>query len=83
MSIRREQLFSAKKTSPGSSVIPATVQFVHNKKKGMLEPLSPQGKLLCALRKVLADMSGRDGRWCILGNKVHITEEPSTHESED
>jgi hypothetical protein len=80
MPTRREQLFSAKKTSAASNVIPATVRFKIDKKKGRLDPLPPEQKMLCALRKVLSSMSGREERWCIMGNKVEITSPPSTTE---
>lgn len=80
MSTRREQLFSAKKPTPVSAMIPATVRFRHNKKKGMIEPLAPQEKMLCALRKVFAHMSDKDTRWCIVGNKVQVLSAPTTTE---
>lgn len=80
MSTRKEQLFNAKKKPSGSSVIPATVRFKHNKKKGSIDPLSPQEKMLCALRKVLGDMSSGGGRWFIMGNKVKLTQVPTTTE---
>jgi hypothetical protein len=80
MSTRREQLFSAKKPPPGSAMIPATVRFRHNKKKGLIEPLGAQEKMLCALRKVFADMSNKDERWCIVGNQVQILGAPTTTE---
>lgn len=84
MPTRREQLFNAKKTSTVSNVIPATVRFQIDKKKGRLKPLPAEQKMLCALRKVLASMSGRDDdreeRWCIMGNKVELTSPPSTTE---
>lgn len=62
-------------------MIPATVKFRHNKKKGLVEPLKPHEKMLCALRKVLAKMSdaNEDGcRFFIAGNKVQVVKSPTT-----
>ena len=75
---RREQLFKTQQPPPASNIIPATVQFRHNKKKGMIEPLSSQEKMLCALRKCLAVMSDKSGnvRYYIAGNKVQVIQEP-------
>lgn len=81
MPTRREQLFNAKKDAPGHSVIPATVKFIIDKKKKRLKVLPPESKMLCALRKVLADMSEKDQGGCryyIAGNKVQITSAPTT-----
>jgi hypothetical protein len=80
MPTRKDQLFSAKKRASDSSVIPATVSFRHNRKKGFIEPLRPHEKMLCALRKVLAQMSDADENGCryyIANNKVQILKAPS------
>lgn len=82
MPTRREQLFNAKnKTSSTVTVIPATVQFNHDKKLGEIKPLQAHEKMLCALRKCLAKMSDGDGgqrRYYIANNKVQILDAPSS-----
>jgi hypothetical protein len=81
MPTRKETLFNAKKRSVESNVIPATISFRHNKKKGFIEPLTAQEKMLCALRKVLADLSDANDdkcRYFIANNKVQILKAPST-----
>ncbi len=81
MQTRKEQLFNATKGQRAINVVPATIKFVHNKKKGIIEPLSSQEKMLCALRKCLAEMSNKspDGcRYYIAGNKVEVTQTPLT-----
>lgn len=79
MPTRKEQLFNSKKGSVESSMISATVKFRHNKKKGLIEPLRPQEKMLCALRKVLTAMSdGGNCRYFIANNKVQLLKAPST-----
>lgn len=81
MSTRKEMLFSAKKQSAESSIIPATVSFRHNKGKALVEPLKPHEKMICALRKVLADMSSENEDGCnyyIANNKVQVVRKPTT-----
>lgn len=73
-------MFNTQSKPPPSTVIPATVKFVHNKKKGMIEPLKPQEKMLCALRKCLAVMSDKSPdktRYYIAGNKIQLLQEPT------
>jgi len=74
-------LFNAKKKAPDSTVIPSTIRFKLNKKKGLLDPLQPHEKMLCALRKALADMSDGDQRGCryfIANGKVQMLKMPTT-----
>jgi hypothetical protein len=80
MSTRREQLFNAKKKPSTGNVIPATVRFRHDKRAGVIKPLSSNEKMLCALRKALAAMSSSESglRYYIAGNKVQLTQAPST-----
>lgn len=81
MPTRKETLFNAKKRSTDGLIIPSTVKFTLNKKKGMLEPMSAQDKMKCALRKVLADMSDASGdncRYFIANNKIHLSVAPKT-----
>lgn len=78
---RKEVLFNARKRSTDSSVIPATVTYRHNRRKGLVEALKPNEKMLCALRKVLTMMSDDDENGCryyIANNKVQILKAPST-----
>lgn len=84
MSTRKEQLFNSKKGSMESNVISATVSFNHNKKKGLIEPLKPHEKMLCALRKVLTDISDTgNSRYFIANNKVQLLKAPSTTQGKE
>lgn len=77
---RKEQLFQAKQQTSTPNVIPATVKFRHNKVQGTIEELSAQEKMLCALRKCLAEMSQKntDGcRYYIANNKVQLLSGPT------
>ena len=71
MATRKDMLYKAgNESKKNNGVIPATVSFRHNKKKGLIDPLSAQEKMLCALRKVLTSMSDRgEGRYYIANNK--------------
>lgn len=76
----RREIFSSQKPPPPTNIIPATVRFKHNRKKGLIEPLSAQEKMLCALRKCLAEMSDKSStkvRYYIAGNKVQLLQEPT------
>jgi hypothetical protein len=79
-------MFTSQRPTPATNVIPATVKFKHNKKKGMLEPLSAQEKMLCALRKCLAEMSDKDTNGCryyIAGNRVQVVTAPVESPAKD
>lgn len=79
MTTRKEMLYKAGGSKTPNGVIPATVSFRHNRRKGLIEPLSAKEKMLCALRKVLTAMSDRgDGRYYIANNKVELTKAPTT-----
>lgn len=81
MPTRRELLYKAGSQKPPPNTISATVRFRHNKKKGIVEPLSASEKMLCALRKALTVMSDKDTtgrRFFIADNKVEIVQAPST-----
>ena len=78
---RREQLFNTKR--PGeidSSRIPTHVNFMFHKnapqrQRGELRQLTPEEKMLCALRKVLAQMSADSGgeqRYFVAGDQCRI-----------
>ena len=72
-------LFEARKGSPDKTVVPATVDFKFDKKKGQLKPMSAEQKMFCALRKVLAKMSDQDPNRCrfyIDNNQVQILKAP-------
>jgi len=64
MTTRKQQLFEAKKKTTGPDMIPSTVSFKLDKKKGALKPMSAEEKMVCALRKVLTDMSDGDTNRC-------------------
>jgi len=76
----RKELFAAKKKSPGSTVIPATVTFRHDKRQGRLHPLSMREKMIVAVKKILATMSDDDENGCrfyVDNNKIQVLREPS------
>jgi hypothetical protein len=75
----RKQMFDAKKKSSGGDIIPATVNFKIDRKKGRLRSLSAEEKMLCALRKALASMSDANEHGCrfyIDNNKVQLMKRP-------
>jgi len=77
----RRQLFGANQKSSGEDIIPATVKFRIDKKKGRIKPLSSEEKMLCALRKVLASMSDANDHGCryyIDRQKVQLTKRPAS-----
>ena len=81
MPIRRDMLFEANKKPSQSDSIPATVRFTIDKKKRMMKSLTPEGKMLCALRKALAKMSDADAHGCrfyIDNNKVQLLKRPAS-----
>jgi len=80
MATRREMLFEANKKPAQSDTIPATVRFTIDKKKRMMKALTPEGKMLCALRKALAKMSDGEPHGCrfyIDNNEVQILRPPT------
>jgi hypothetical protein len=89
---RRERLFNSKqKSTVDSNLIDTHVQFVFSKTdsgrvKGELRKLSPEQKMLCALRKVLADMStGTRGerRYSVAGTKCRVIDRELTPGAKD
>jgi hypothetical protein len=81
MPIRREMLFETSNKPSQSDSIPATVKFTIDKKKRMMKMLTPEGKMLCALRKALAQMSDKEANGCrfyIDDNKVQMLKRPAT-----
>ena len=64
MTTRKQQLFAARQRSAGTTVVPPTVQFKLDRKKGAFKPLSSEDKMKCALRKVLTSMSDEDENRC-------------------
>jgi hypothetical protein len=82
MSIRKTALYRTASPPPETNTIPATVRFRHNKRQGIIEPLSANEKLICALRKVLTEMSDQDGRcrYYIADNQVKLTQRPVASE---
>ena len=76
----RKQMFEAASKPSGADIIPATVSFKIDRKKGRLRALSPEEKMLCALRKALTTMSDKNKHGCryyIDNNKVQLTKRPS------
>lgn len=68
----------SEKPAPGN-IIPATVDFKIDKKKRRMRVLSPEEKMLCALRKVLTNMSDKDVNKCryfIDNNQVQLIKRP-------
>ena len=80
MSTRRESLFKAGTGPVSSDVIPATVKHEIDKSRKELRILTPEEKMLCALRKALADMSDGKENFYIAENKVQLTRRPTTTE---
>lgn len=80
MATRKEQLFAARKRAAGSDIVPPTVAFKLNRKKGAFHPLSATDKMKCALRKVLADMSDESEAKCryYIDGNLRLTRRPVT-----
>lgn len=77
----RKELFAAKKKSPETTVIPATVAFRIDKKQGRLKPHTAREKMVIALKKILAAMSDGDDHGCryyVDNNKIQILREPTS-----
>ena len=75
----RKSLFRGKANkSTDASVIPSTVRFQHDKKTGVVKPLTPNEKMLCALRRVLADMSEAEENGCryFISGKIQVVRSP-------
>jgi len=82
----RKEMFSATKKAPTTDVIPATVKHRIDKKAERLGVLSPNEKMICALRKALTKMSDAqaDGcRYFIANNKVQVLSAPSASAGKD
>lgn len=58
--MQRRSMFSAKEAPKVADVIPAKVTFEIDKRRKQMKEMSPHGKMLCALRKVLTDLSDND-----------------------
>ena len=64
-------------------MIPATVSFRRDKRKGRLYPLSMREQMVVALKKILAAMSDADENGCrfyVDNNKIQILREPTGSE---
>jgi hypothetical protein len=78
--LTRKEMFSATKKAPTSNVIPATVRHRVDKKAEKLADLTPNEKMICALRKALTKLSdsSSDGcRYYIANNKIQLLSAPS------
>jgi len=80
---RRERLFAAAGGGGSATdLVPIHVNFTFNRddrrrKRGELRQLAPEEKMLCALRKVLADMSQESGghtRYFLVGTVCRIVD---------
>lgn len=78
---RRERLFATQRGgAPPPDLVSTHINFQHRpgdrrRKRGELRQLSPEEKMLCALRKVLAQMSHNAGgraRYFTIGDKCRI-----------
>jgi len=79
MQIRKE-MFSALKKAPTTNVIPATVRHRLDKRAEKLAELTPNEKMICALRKALVKLSDGDTDGCryyIANNKIQVLQAPS------
>lgn len=77
----RKEMFSALKKAPTSNVIPATVRHRLDKRAEKLAELTPNEKMICALRKALVKLSDGDDAGCryfIANNKIQVIQAPSS-----
>lgn len=75
----RKEMFSAIKKAPISNVIPATVRHRVDKKAQKMSELTPNEKMICALRKALTKLSdaNTDGcRYFIANNRIQLLSAP-------
>lgn len=75
----RKEMFSATKPAPSDNVIAATVRHRIDKRAEKLAELTPNEKMLCALRKVLVKLGDEDAAGCryyITDNRVHLIRPP-------
>jgi hypothetical protein len=75
----RKEMFSALKKAPTTNVIPATVKHRIDKKAQRLAVLTPNEKMICALRKALVKMSDASDAGCryyIANNKIQLITAP-------
>lgn len=82
---KKTNLMTSKTSSADTGLISPTVRFQHNRRKGLIEPLSAQEKMLCALRKALAHMSDSDPHGCryYISGKVKILQAPRTTQGKE
>lgn len=74
MPIAKTALFGGSKTKPGHpTTVSAKVDFKVDPKTKMMKPMPATQKLICALRKVLAQMSDSKARYWISDNAVQLT----------
>lgn len=76
----RKEMFSALKKAPTTNVIPATVKHRLDKKAQRIAILTPNEKMICALRKALSKMSDASDAGCryyIANNKIQLLAAPS------
>ena len=72
-------LFEAKKKAPDVTLVPTTVSFKLDRPRGRLHTLEPTEKMVCAVRRVLAEMSRSDKNGCryyLDGRKVQVLSAP-------
>jgi len=77
----RKEMFAAQRKAPTSNIIPATVNHRLDRKAKRVATLTPNEKMICALRKALTKMS--DGhpsgcRYFIANNKIQVLTQPSS-----
>lgn len=79
--MNRKQLFDAAKVPAESNAVSNKVTFKPDRKTGGLQMQSPEQKMLCALRKVLASMSDGDAGGCryyIESDQVVLDQRPAS-----
>lgn len=76
MTTRKEQLFSTQKKTVDPAIVSSRVRHVEDKSGAKVRDLSSIEKMLCALRKVLAESSAPGARYYISSDNVKITKAP-------
>jgi len=77
----RKEMFAASRKAPDTNIISATVNHRLDKKAQRIATLSPNDKMICALRKALSKMSdGHEAgcRYFIANNKIQLLSAPTS-----
>ena len=73
MATRKQQLFSTKNKPASTGMgVSTKVKFEVDKKTKTMKTMSPEQKMICAVRKILATMSDAEKRYYIEGTTVSL-----------